>query len=141
MISNSGQDYNPTWSPNGKKIAFACEKDDPNICVANADGTDHQTITGDAGKEYDPDWSPDGTRLAYSTIDNLYTMNPDGTDVVRISEAAEPGVERYDPGWSPTGEKIVYSSNRTGAFQAHITGSTGDNWGKVTSGSGSCNPS
>lgn len=98
MISNSGQDYNPTWSPNGKKIAFACEKDDPNICVANADGTDHQTITGDAGKEYDPDWSP-------------------------------------------TGEKIVYSSNRTGAFQAHITGSTGDNWGNVTSGSGSCNPS
>ena len=80
----------PTWSPNGKHIAFQASAsgagrpininpgaatEDSDIFVVNVDdrlenGTQPRNITNDpAHVDEDPDWSPDGSSIVYTSHD------------------------------------------------------------------------
>jgi Tol biopolymer transport system component len=65
-------DENPTYSPDGDKIAFeraGGEDQDRDIWIMNPDGSNQQRLTNDgsAGPEdIDPDYSPGGTRIVFS---------------------------------------------------------------------------
>jgi len=50
----------PSWSPDGRKIAFTSKRDGgPDIFVMNADGTEQRNVTRTAGdREDQPVWSP-----------------------------------------------------------------------------------
>ena len=119
----------PTWSPDGKLIAFECTEltatqTNPylgRICVVNADGSNIHEITqtpatgvGDTA----PSWSPDGTRIAFQRAtldargtvmrDAAFVMNADGSNVHRITPWA---LRAGQPDWSPDGRHIVFYSN------------------------------
>jgi TolB protein len=52
-------DYDPVWSPDGSKIAFASDRDgDWEVYAMNADGTDQTNLTENPADDYDPAWSP-----------------------------------------------------------------------------------
>jgi hypothetical protein len=60
-----GNDFEPAWSPDGQKIAFASTRDvkddsDPNveIYVMNADGTHPVRLTDDPATDDQPSWQP-----------------------------------------------------------------------------------
>lgn len=99
-------DGNPTWSPDGSRIAFI--RNDL-IYVINADGTGMTALPGN--RAANPDWSPDGTRLVYSRANedgsdaNIYVINADGSNPVSLTATPE-----YDdhPRWSPDGRRIVF---------------------------------
>jgi Tol biopolymer transport system component len=100
----------PTWSPDGKSIAFVIEGD---IYVANADGTRLTRLTNSKAIEDTPDWSPDGKKIAF-TIGDLYddqaicVMNSDGSNRTKLE--GTPALDDADPTWSPDGEKIAFTS-------------------------------
>src|SRR6266851_4837885 len=72
----------PAWSPDGKKIAFASDRDGTmNIYVMDADGSNAKNITNDPSYDADPAWSPDGKKIVFTSRRagmgfRLYSMDP-----------------------------------------------------------------
>ena len=84
-------DEEPSWSPDGTRIAFAAESvDRRDIYTMRADGTDRRRITTAGPDEANgqPAWSPDGTMLAYSA------WGPFGNDHELMVIGADGGVAR-----------------------------------------------
>jgi Tol biopolymer transport system component len=94
------------------KIAFSGSgsKNEEDIWVVNADGSDLQDITNSTDVyEYEPRWSWDGRQIVFTNLftGNLFIINADGSGRKQITFSQE----NKDPSWSPDGEKIVYVVN------------------------------
>jgi len=75
LTSTAGNDFQPSWSPDGKSIAFSSDFDQNksnnfrNIWIldiqsGNQNEMTHESIANMGG--YNPSFSPDGTKLVYS---------------------------------------------------------------------------
>ncbi len=127
LTDNQGADCTPAWSPDGRRIIYACERSaNYDLCVINADGTDLTYLTESTVDEVYPAWSPDGTRIAFSSgtygDHDVYVMNADGTDPTRLTDS--PGDDGC-PAWSPDGRRIVFVSYRDGHEQIYVMNADG----------------
>jgi Tol biopolymer transport system component len=127
LTEDDANDFDPSWSPDGDKIAFVSFRDGSNnmeIYVMDADGSDQARLTdNDDALDREPSWSPDGDKIAFVSdrdstgdidepgdITAIYSMNADdGSDVTRLTDD---DAFYADPTWSPDGEKIAFVSNR-----------------------------
>jgi TolB protein len=105
----------PTWSPDGTKIAYTSNAEDPfqDVWVMDADGTDQTRLTVNTGVfDAFPEWSPDGSTIAFTSdrlaFDDVWVMDADGSDPTRLTTGNKID-ER--PDWSPDGTRIVFSRN------------------------------
>ncbi len=101
--------FDPAWSTDGKKLAFAVDNFDNQpwcgcILVANADGSGITPISTppDTNQDRYPAWSPDGSKILFTRTVQLYVMNSDGSNPVALPQY---GIR---PSWSPDGARIVY---------------------------------
>ena len=124
LTNNPGRDISPSWSPDGKRIAFVSYRDNPDnseIYVMDADGGNPQNLTNNPGRDISPSWSPDGKRIAFSSDrDNpqnyeIYVMDADGQNEQRLTN--NPNEDQY-PSWSPDGKRMVFSARREGHFES-----------------------
>ena len=61
ITDNDFSDSSPDWSPDGKTLAFASDRDgDSEIYVMNVDGSGQRAITENEDNDADPVWRPDG---------------------------------------------------------------------------------
>ncbi len=125
LTNNAREDVHPTWSPDGRRIAFASNRNNRNreIYVMNADGSSVTRLTNDSFHKDDPAWSPDGRRIAFwSDNGGIFVMSADGSDVTRLTTHPSGG---RDPAWSPDGERIAFESGRTGHTDIYVMNSDG----------------
>jgi len=102
----------PSWSRDGKRVAFDFESGKPGIYTSQADGSDLRRLTAGHNDFY-PAWSPDGNRLAFSRKFNLYVMNADGSRLTALTHiTAAQGVLVAAPHWSPDGTRIAFAFER-----------------------------
>ena len=131
LTENRHDDYSPSWSPDGKRIAFVSDRDGhvhvihgrptSEIYVMNADGGNSQNLTNHPHDDRDPSWSPDGKRIAFSSdrkgdLQNfeIYVMDTDGSNSQNLTNNP---FDDGEPSWSPDGKRIVFSSVRDGHFE------------------------
>ncbi len=113
LTTHPGDDYFPTWSPNGREIAFySLRTGNRDLFVMSANGGALQQLTDHSAQDRLPDWSPDGNSIAFSSDrtgrNELYVISREpGTTVWSAPEqlTTEGGSE---PKWSPDGTEIVY---------------------------------
>jgi dipeptidyl aminopeptidase/acylaminoacyl peptidase len=114
----------PSWSPDGKSIAFV--RNDTSafhyIYIAPMDGSP-ETRLATPGEAWNPAWAPDGERIAFECsrskgMSEICTINKDGTGFVQLTNNS---VDDRDPAWSPDGKTIAYSSNpSTAGYQIFL---------------------
>jgi len=109
-LSLDGSDEFPTWSPDGKQIAFnSSDSGSAGFSVVNADGTDEHQVLKAQG--FGPEWSPDGKEIAFvgvvNGIQEIEAFNPDGTDLRQVTHG--PSVAGAIPHWSPDSKWISYA--------------------------------
>jgi TolB protein len=122
LTSEVAADTNPSWSPDGKQLAFASHRHGNwEILAMNADGSNVRRLTNHPAMDYWPVWSPDGKRIAFTSNRDgnyeIYVMNADGTEPRNLSQ--HPGQDNHAT-WSPDGKKLAWVSNRSGAYEVWV---------------------
>ena len=129
-------DYQPTWSPTGRLIAFSSNRIDKHsaitdVWVMRADGTHKRNLTRSKSIfDLSPEFSPSGGSIIYASErgghSKIWLMRSSGRRRHRLALSGSFS-EQGDPVISPNGRRIVFRSNsefgtKEGLFTAPSSG-------------------
>jgi TolB protein len=137
-----GGNHLVSYSPDGTKIAFMSNRDgNPEIYVANRDGSGVRRLTNHPAGDTSPTWSPSSAQIAFvsdrtgTNQPQLYVMNADGSALRRLS-VPESYVDK--PTWSPAPHnEIAYTARSGGGFDIRVYELSTGQTRQVTFGEGS----
>ena len=128
LTENAVDDFDPTLSPDGHKIAFVSQnvqasnpEGDAEIYTMNIEDSDGRNLTNNGGSvnERDPHFSPDGQQIAFTSFGaqpsnpegdfEVYWMNVDGSDQQNLTNTSGT-ISDFDAAISPDGQRIAYVS-------------------------------
>ena len=122
LTHNDVDDGHPTWSPNGKQIAFSSMVEDIyQIFMIDAAGGTAKQLTFSNTSHYHPTFSADGKRIIYvSNAHNHYTlwmMNADGSNKTQLTNHIG---AHFEPSLSRDGKQLVFSSDRSDHMRIYL---------------------
>jgi len=136
MLFHLGSWFNPSWSPDGTRIAANGSDDGNSNIIAVFDAFTGAMLASFASSTPGPDpyfapqWSPDGTHLAFSatvtvparkgssTNWEIFLATPDFSAVTQVTH-----LNSFTdfPSWSPDGTTLAFRSDFSGTMSLYKT--------------------
>ena len=129
-LSSVGEIFNPTWSPDGKTIAFsALVGGVTDLFLYDLERSQLQRLTDDPFADLQPVWSPDGAtialvtdrfgtslaRLSYGDYQLALLTVPAGGGPARMAPLASVGNGKHtNPQWSADGRSLYFLADPAG---------------------------
>ena len=118
----------PSWSPDGKKVAYVSFEDRKPVIYVHELATGRRIpLSNQKGNNSAPAWSPDGKKLAISLSKDgntqIYGINADGTGLHRLTRGYTIDTE---PQYSPDGRYLYFTSDRGGNPQIYRISADGE---------------
>ena len=111
----AGVKAQPSWSPDGKKIAFGAIQAENNaeIYVCDADGSGIVNLTNHPAWDADPAWSPDGRSIVFTSnrVEGFYLhlLNVKDKKTRRLDfHNSRQLLSVCSPSWSPDGKELAF---------------------------------
>lgn len=100
----------PTWSPDGKKIAFVRGDKSQQIWVVDVATKQARRLTSRSRQNIDPDWGKDGRIVYVTNGGQIKVMNPAEGDSSAQNVTEDGGWQH--PSWARDGRHIVANSGK-----------------------------
>lgn len=127
LTSGIPWNFQPTYSPDGKKIAFISDRNGAdNIWIMNADGTNPHEVTKETKHLiHNPAWSPDGQwisarkgfvssrSIAAGEIWLYHVNGGEGIQLVERANGKKAQKSMGEPAYSPDGKYVYFSQDAT----------------------------
>ena len=118
----------PTWSPDGRQIAYTDGNESRSLWVMNADGSGkHRVATLGHYPAVELDWSSSGRQFAFTIWEwgegasDLHVMNANGVHQ-RLLGPTRGGFHGFaaNPDWAPDGQKIAFTHHGLGTIGTQV---------------------
>ena len=140
LITSSRQEFDASFSPDGKRIAFGSGRSGtPELWLCNGDGSNPVQLTSLAAPSTGtPRWSPDGKQIAFDSVEqghsDIFLISAEGGSPRRLTE----GTSQNDiPSWSRDGKWVYFHSSRSGTGEIWKVSPEGGSPVQVTKQAGS----
>jgi serine/threonine-protein kinase len=125
-LTFGGQDRRPTWSPDGRMVAFIRDSGNSSSVFGRpTDGSGQDRLLARLDRQIqEVNWSHDGRWLLLRTDNgsqgagDIVAVRTSG-DTTPVPVAATPFTELH-PALSPDGKWVAYASNESGAYEVYV---------------------
>lgn len=130
VLSSSGMVYSPTWSPDGKRMAYGMRVPNGNVQLVERELASGKVrvISSRPVFSFAPAYSPDGKKLALTLTVGSIAQEIDEYDLERyccLRRLTHGPRDDLNPSYSPDGSRIAFNSSRLGQLHVYVMSASG----------------
>ncbi len=134
VVRNSEPIMSPSWSPDGRQIAYVSfATGRSNVIVQDLFTGQNRVVSSSRGINGAPAWSPDGRQLAVSLSrggsPDIWTIDLETNERRQLTDHWSINTE---PAWSKDGSELFFTSDRAGRPQIYQMRADGSDMERVT---------